>query len=82
VSDYVNNQNPLNERWWDEYSKAKGELSEDLFLILTQRPIGFTFDGTALDSTRVKWKRFSDFEYDKRVAVFVDLSGLDNAEWH
>lgn len=83
VSDYLKTKEPLTERWWHEYCEAKGQnYGEDLFLVLTERAIGFATDGASSNSTRVKWKRFSDYPYDKRIAAFVDLCGLEQAKWH
>ena len=83
VSDYLKKKEPLTDKWWREYCDAKDQIyHENLFLVLSERPIAFATDGTSRDSIRVKWKRFSDYQYDKRIAVFVDLCGLDHTDWH
>lgn len=83
VSEYLGERVPLSDRWWREYKNSMEQINdENLFLVLTQRPISFAMDRTSTESKRVKIKKFSSNLLDKRIAVFVDLSGLDSSEWN
>ena len=41
VSDHLGKAEPLSQRWLNEYEESARHTGEKLFLVLTERPIGF-----------------------------------------
>jgi hypothetical protein len=79
VSGYVEPQRPLNEQWWNEYESAIDRSSASLFLVVTERPIGFpTLESDA--NKRVRYKTRGWKEHVSSYVVFVELSGIKDDE--
>jgi hypothetical protein len=67
----------LSSRWWQEFTEAAEVKPVTLFLVISERPIGFETE-QASDQPRVHIKKFPGWTSRfGRVAVFVDLSGLE-----
>jgi hypothetical protein len=81
ISDYSGYHQPVPETWFHEFVNSKEQYFENLFLVVTERPLGFDPDAVSRYSNRVSSRKFSSNRWDKKVAVFVDLSHVDLAEW-
>lgn len=81
VQDYLQRKEPLSEMWLEEFLHSKEQFDEDLFLIVSERPIGYKVTNTADSHPRVKVKQIGNSEYDKRALIAVDLSELCFDKW-
>jgi hypothetical protein len=81
VPDYMGRKEPLPEVWAAEFAAAKEQYYEDIFLIVSERPIGFKCDETSTSSERVLVKRMSKSDWNKKLIVVVDLSGIGMETW-
>jgi hypothetical protein len=70
---------PLTELWWDDYKSAAERRNEDLFLVITERPLNFKARRHAGPTGRVTYRALST-NYSRRNApqvVIADLSKRD-----
>jgi hypothetical protein len=82
VSNYMAEPVPLTEAWFDDYRKKTEDIPEDLSLIVSERPTGFSIDVTHPDNARagvrrLQWEWNGD-TFTSRQIVVADLSGLKN----
>lgn len=82
ITDYLGNNEPLLETWSHEFVNSKEQYVENLFLVVTERPLGFHPEVASRHSNRVSSQRFSSNSWNKKTVVFVDLSHLDLADWN
>lgn len=76
ISDYGRSA-PLSESWWEEYTQAVSELGEKLFLVVTERPVGFKVQRLRGSPERISYRSIIGWrERVEGYVVFVDLSGL------
>jgi hypothetical protein len=77
---------PLSHRWWDEFTAEFENIEENLFLVVTERPIGFptkqstnprvsvkTFPGFTTAKVNEKWVEMEINRY----VVFAELAELE-----
>lgn len=72
-------EKPLTDVWWNEYKGAAEQLKEDLFLVVTQRPLEFKARRTRGPSKRVAYRALST-KYSTPngpQVVIADLSSMD-----
>lgn len=81
VQDYLQLKEPLSEMWLKEFLHSKEQFDEDLFLIISERPIGYDVTYAVAGHPRVKVKQIGKSEYDKRALIAVDLSDLNFENW-
>ena len=76
VSAYSTPAKPLTESWWSEYQGAIERIPERLFLVVSERPIGFKAEQNA--EPRLRVKTISDWRGKLgRYVVVADLSKLN-----
>jgi hypothetical protein len=76
IPSYGRDVKPLPDRWWREYEETIREVPEKLFLVITERPIGFSVQAHDAGS-RLAVKVVRDWQ--QRISqhvVFAELSGL------
>jgi hypothetical protein len=77
VSAYGSPAKSLTERWWSEYQDAIQRLPERLFLVVTERPVGFKAEQSNAEP-RLQVKTISDWRGKRTGYVVVaDLSKLN-----
>jgi len=66
----------IGEAWWGEYTRLRDDNDEDLFLVVTERPVTIDVESTRAPGGCVKYKRFTKSVADHNVGhvVFADLS--------
>ena len=79
VKDYHQRRNRLPLRWWEEFIETALEKSEDLFLVVSERAIGFELEPSAPPDPRIGIKKIPGYATPPRLVVFVDLSSLDRS---
>jgi hypothetical protein len=72
---------PLDEGWFEDFRRVFSESSEDLALIVTERPIGFDVSGRSLVNERVCYKTIPIFETMRSYVVFACLGELPDSDW-
>jgi len=75
VDAYGDKMRPLTERWWDEFSETVESYSENLFLVLSKRPIEFAVQRSPGEDKRVGFRLLGS-----GYAVIADLSNLSSHE--
>ncbi len=81
ITDYLSSKDSLTDKWVEEFIISKEQFNEDMFLVVTERPVVFKCDIVSPNSERVRGKRMSKYDWDKKLTVFVDVSGLDMSQW-
>lgn len=68
---------PIGEQWWDEYVHARRDYGEELYLVVTERPVGIAAERTGFEE-RVAYRTLEKdiVGYETGHVVFADLSRL------
>lgn len=81
ISSHARPVKPLTELWWDEYEAAI-EKDEDLFLIITERPVRFTVEHPLKGRNRVGYRSSASRGPGRRLAQIVtaDMSRANHEQ--
>src|SRR5204863_4667939 len=72
----------LDEMWWNEFCSSMDELPENLFLLVSERPIAFDVIRPDLSMPSVSYRQFPhNPRRGREYAVFVDVARLSREEW-
>jgi hypothetical protein len=80
VEDYQQRRKGLTLQWWQEFVEAAEVKSEDTFLVVSERPIGFEFEPSGLPGSHIGIKKFPAYAR-QRIAVLVDLADSDRSSY-
>lgn len=71
-------QQALSEHWWNEYTRAREDHDEDLFLVVSQRPVEVKVAKSSNPGDRIKYRTFDKPVVGHEIGhvVFADLSGV------
>jgi len=78
VSAYSSPAKPLTERWWSEYQEAIQRIPERLFLVITERPVGFKAEENSAEP-RLRVKAISDWR--GKAGGYVVVADLSKLNW-
>ena len=76
VSDHLKRRRPIDDSWWDEYVNVRQRNEEDLFLVVSERPVELSVEWTGAPGNCVKYRRFEKDVLGREVGhvVFADTS--------
>jgi len=84
ISSYVTPARPLSEQWWDEYRAAIEQLSERLFLVISERPVEFAAEKSSTGSPYLLIKNLVTYYHTAKDiyarVVILDLSTVSEEE--
>ena len=82
VPDYGNEQEPIDDRFWSEYTIINAQRDETFFLLVSERPIGFELDSIYESEPKIGVKTFSSYSnaIEKCWTVVVDVSTTKKSE--
>jgi hypothetical protein len=79
VSHYGTQVKPLSDRWWIEFEQSIQDIPEKLFLVVTERPIGFTTETNHSNEPLLTVKPI--FDWKKNISAYVVFADLSRVGW-